>query len=181
MLLKGCCMKRLCIFSDSENTLISVIKDNLKSVDVVCVANLDEIKMLENIDLIASIHNSCFPKDIIDNYKIINIHPSLLPSFNTNEPVKDAYLFGVKVTGVTVHKVENIDGSGMILAQYPVLIDNYTHFDQLADEINSLEQRLYPIVISSVLDNNVFDIVELLAPDPAHACHSCGGCHKCEG
>ena len=66
-------MKRLCIFSDSENTLISVIKDNLKSVDVVCVANLDEIKMLENIDLIASIHNSCFPKDIIDNYKIINI------------------------------------------------------------------------------------------------------------
>lgn len=114
--------------------------------------------------------------DFIKNHNIIRLHNSLLPSFNTSEPVRDAYLSGVKVTGVTVHRVENSDMTGLILAQYPVLIDSYTSYGQLEAEIKQTGHKLYPLVIKSVLNDTVFDLVEFLSDTPKHKCSGCGKC-----
>ena len=81
---------------------------------------------------------------------------------------------GVKVTGVTVYMYTN--DTNKILAQYPVMIDAYTHYDELEIEIKQLETRLYPLVIKSMLEDRVFDIVELLAPTKEHSCSGCSGC-----
>ena len=62
--------------------------------------------------------------DIIREYKnrIINIHPALLPSFRGAHAIKDAFLCGVKVTGVTVHFVDEEMDHGPIILQEPVKI-----------------------------------------------------------
>ncbi|MCD8377512.1 MAG: hypothetical protein LUB59_01850, partial [Candidatus Gastranaerophilales bacterium] len=106
------------------------------------------------------------PQDIIAGGNFINLHSSLLPSFPEKTAVKDAYLAGVKVTGVTVYNMN----TGIILAQYPVLIDNFTHYDQLEDELNELGSKLFPIVIKSILDDRIFDIVEYLSMGNNHCC-----------
>lgn len=106
--------------------------------------------------------------------KVINIHPSLLPAFKgSKNAIKDAFLAGVKVSGVTIHWVtSDIDG-GQIIAQYPVLINNETHFDEFETEIHAIEHKLYPIVIEKILEDKVFNFSDLMKS----SCNSgCGGC-----
>lgn len=50
---------------------------------------------------------------------IINVHPSLLPSFKGRDGIRDAYEYGVKVTGVTVHFVDAGIDTGEIIDQMP--------------------------------------------------------------
>ena len=83
------------------------------------------------------------------NNKIINIHPSLLPSFKGTNSIKRALNSGVKITGCTVHKViEEID-SGEILAQAAVKINNNDNLESLTKKIQSLEHVILPKAISS--------------------------------
>ena len=49
--------------------------------------------------------------------KIINIHPSLLPSFKGAHAVEDAVAYGVKVYGITIHYVDAVLDGGKIIAQ----------------------------------------------------------------
>lgn len=109
--------------------------------------------------------------------KVINIHPSLLPAFKgSRNAIKDAFLAGVKVSGVTVHRVtSDIDG-GQIIAQYPVFITNDMHFDELEDEIHKVEHKLYPIVIEKLLEDKIFDFSDLMKS----SC-SVNSCGKCSG
>lgn len=159
------------------------ITDSVKSVlpaaDVVFGNSLPD----EEFDLIVVINNDGSDFEITDDYinihKVIRVQPSLLPAFNSSSPIKDAFLSGVKVTGVTVHRVENEDMTGFILAQYPVMIDSYTGYQQLFDELLKLESQLLPYVLKSVLEDKVFDIVDFLNGSKSHTCGGCGGCHKC--
>ncbi|WP_045628571.1 formyltransferase family protein, partial [Lacticaseibacillus paracasei] len=54
--------------------------------------------------------------------RIINLHPALLPSFPGRQGIKDAFDYGVKVTGVTVHYVDAGIDTGEIIAQDPVRV-----------------------------------------------------------
>ena len=54
--------------------------------------------------------------------KIINIHPSLLPAFKGKNAIQQALEYGVKVTGVTVHYVDEGMDTGQIISQHPLLI-----------------------------------------------------------
>ena len=54
--------------------------------------------------------------------KILNIHPSLLPAFKGTHAIKDAFDYGVKITGPTAFFVDELD-SGAIILQEPVCID----------------------------------------------------------
>lgn len=101
----------------------------------------------------------------------IFIHASLLPAFDVNEPIKEAFLAGVKVSGVTIYTPDKI------IAQYPVLIGNATHFDEFEAEINKLEQLLYPIVVDKILKDEVFDFSDLLGRCHTGSCGNCGSCH----
>ena len=79
--------------------------------------------------------------------KVINIHPSLIPSFQGLKAQKRAVDFGVKVSGCTVHIVdESVDG-GPVIAQavVPVLLEDTE--DSLSDRILSYEHRILPQVI----------------------------------
>lgn len=112
--------------------------------------------------------------------KVINIHPSLLPAFKGSaNGIKDAFLAGVKVSGVSVHWVTSDVDGGEIIAQYPVFITNDMHFDEFEAEMHKLEHKLYPVVIEKLLEDKVFDFADLMKSSCGSSCSgSCGGCKK---
>ena len=83
--------------------------------------------------------------------RIINIHPSLLPSFKGGNAIEDAMKFGVKVTGVTIHLVTERVDEGEILFQCPVLIDETETIENLATKIHKIEHKNYWKVINQFL------------------------------
>ena len=95
--------------------------------------------------------------------KIINVHPSLLPSFkglNTHERALNA---GVKKSGCTIHFVdESLDG-GPIIAQASTMIKNRMTRKELSEKILKMEHKIYPEVVNlfakkkiSIKKNKVF-------------------------
>ncbi len=90
--------------------------------------------------------------ELIDRYpdRVLNIHPSLLPAFPGNDAVGMALAHGVKVTGVTVHFVDEEVDHGPIIAQraVPVLPDDDR--DSLHRRIQVEEHDLYPLVVSAL-------------------------------
>ena len=76
--------------------------------------------------------------------RILNIHPSLLPSFPGLHAQRQALAHGVRVTGCTVHLVDEGLDSGAILAQAAVRIEPDDDEDCLAARILEAEHQLYP-------------------------------------
>ena len=81
--------------------------------------------------------------------RIVNIHPSLLPAFPGLEAWKQAFDYGVKVTGCTVHLADPGVDTGPILAQQtvPVLDDDTPA--ALHERIQAAERKLYPAAIAA--------------------------------
>ena len=76
--------------------------------------------------------------------RIMNIHPSLLPAFPGLDGVKQALAYGVKVSGCTVHFVdEGLDTGAVILQEAVNVYDSDTE-DSLHQRIHKVEHRLYP-------------------------------------
>mgnify|MGYP005754583739 CR=1 FL=1 len=129
---------------------------------------------VNNFDLIVLAgYMRILPEDVLNLGKFINIHPSLLPAFKGKDAIHRAFDAGVKVSGVTIHHVTSDLDGGKIIAQYPVLIGNLTHFDEFEAEIHNLEHKLYPIVIEKLLKDEVFDFSDLLGGCSGN----CSGCH----
>jgi phosphoribosylglycinamide formyltransferase-1 len=80
--------------------------------------------------------------------RVINIHPSLLPSFKGVRAVEQALEAGVKITGCTVHIARAEVDSGPILAQaaVPILPDDTA--DSLHERIQVQEHRIFPMAIA---------------------------------
>jgi phosphoribosylglycinamide formyltransferase 1 len=83
--------------------------------------------------------------------KVINIHPSLLPSFPGLEAWKQALEYGVKVTGCTVHLVDQGIDTGPILAQETVPVLGGDTPETLHERIQQVEWKIYPAVIAGFL------------------------------
>jgi phosphoribosylglycinamide formyltransferase-1 len=82
--------------------------------------------------------------------RIVNVHPSLLPSFPGLEAWKQALDHGVKVTGCTVHFVDAGVDSGAIIGQQTVpVLDNDTA-DTLHARIHAAEHELYPKCVAAI-------------------------------
>ncbi|MDI6784556.1 MAG: phosphoribosylglycinamide formyltransferase [bacterium] len=79
--------------------------------------------------------------------RIINIHPALLPSFPGTHGIEDAFNYGVKYTGVTVHFVDEGVDTGPIIAQEVVQIAEGETVATLAPQIHAIEHQLYPQVL----------------------------------
>lgn len=80
--------------------------------------------------------------------KVINLHPSLLPSFPGLDAIGQAFRRGVKVTGCTVHYVTlEVDG-GPILDQAAVRVEAGDTADALAARVHAAEHQLLPAVIA---------------------------------
>ncbi|MDQ6989316.1 MAG: phosphoribosylglycinamide formyltransferase [Mariprofundaceae bacterium] len=83
--------------------------------------------------------------------QIINIHPSLLPSFVGAHAVADALAYGVQITGCTVHLVTEDLDSGPILAQTAVPVLSTDDHDTLHQRIQNAEYQLYVQVIQRLV------------------------------
>jgi phosphoribosylglycinamide formyltransferase 1 len=76
--------------------------------------------------------------------RIVNVHPSLLPSFPGLHPIDDALAAGVDTTGVTVHLVDAGIDSGPVLRQVQVPVEPR---ETLTKRIHAVEHRLLPEVV----------------------------------
>lgn len=116
---------------DFENKIIEHLKQ--KKIDLIVLAGFMRI----------------LSKEFVRKYKsrIINIHPSLLPSFKGTEGIKDAFDYGVKVTGVTVHFVDEKIDHGPIIIQMPVEIKRTDSLEKLEQKIHKAEHLIYPQAI----------------------------------
>ena len=87
--------------------------------------------------------------------RILNIHPSLLPSFGGAHAHRDVLAYGVKVSGCTVHFVDEGMDSGPIILQAAVpVLDDDTE-DTLAARVLEQEHLIYPKAIALVADGKV--------------------------
>ena len=80
--------------------------------------------------------------------KIINIHPSLLPSYKGASAIKDSILNGSKITGCSVHFVDEEVDSGSLIMQAALPILNNDNIDSLSKKIQILEHKILPHSIS---------------------------------
>jgi phosphoribosylglycinamide formyltransferase-1 len=79
--------------------------------------------------------------------RIMNIHPALLPSFPGTHAVSDALEYGAKVSGVTVHFVDEGLDTGAIILQEAVPVHDGDTEEALHQRIHQVEYQLYPLAI----------------------------------
>ncbi len=116
---------------DFENKIIAHLEEN--KIDLIVLAGF--MRMLS--------------PQFVGRYagRTLNIHPALLPSFKGTEAIKDAFDYGVKVTGVTVHFVDEKMDHGPIILQKAVQIEKNDTLESLEKKIHKIEHHLYPEAI----------------------------------
>ena len=80
--------------------------------------------------------------------KIINVHPSLLPAFKGGSAINDSILNGSKITGCSVHFVEEQVDSGSLIMQAALPISDDDDIEKLSKKIHMLEHKILPHSIS---------------------------------
>jgi len=109
-------------------------------------ANVDLVCLAGYMRLLSPFFVAAFPQ------RILNIHPSLLPSFPGLESQKQALEYGVKFAGCTVHFVdENLDAGPIVLQSVVPVEDNDTE-DTLSARILKEEHRVYSEAVKIVLE-----------------------------
>jgi phosphoribosylglycinamide formyltransferase 1 len=121
-----------------DRQVVAVLQEH--KVDLVCLAGY--------MRLLSPYFVAAYPQ------RILNIHPSLLPSFPGLESQKQALDYGVKIAGCSVHFVdENLDAGPIILqAAVPLQDDDDEH--TLAERILQEEHRIYTEAVKLILEGN---------------------------
>ena len=87
--------------------------------------------------------------------RVINLHPALLPSFPGAHGIADAFAYGVKFTGVTIHFANEDYDRGAIIAQEAVVITEADTLESLEERIHAVEHELYPRVLQLIAQDRV--------------------------
>lgn len=124
---------------DYDRAIIQLLKN--KSVDLICLAGFMRILGKEFIQ--------SFPD------KIINIHPSLLPAFPGLDAQKQALEYGVKVSGCTVHFVNEQVDAGPVILQSAVPVHGTDTVETLSQRILEQEHIIYPKAIQLCIQNQL--------------------------
>src|SRR3989338_1447362 len=135
---------KACVFDPKDYT-------NKQSVDRDIIIKLKEeridfVVLAGYMRLLSAFFIKHFPN------KILNIHPSLLPAFKGKEGIKDTFTYGVKITGVTVHFVNEKMDNGPILLQDSLKVYEDDKLESLEIKIHNLEHRIYPKAIAIFVD-----------------------------
>jgi phosphoribosylglycinamide formyltransferase-1 len=85
----------------------------------------------------------------------LNVHPALLPSFPGAHAVADALAWGAKVTGVTVHLVDEEVDHGPIVAQEAIEVREDDDWDSLEARVHEVEHRLLPAAVRALIDGRL--------------------------
>jgi phosphoribosylglycinamide formyltransferase-1 len=88
-------------------------------------------------------------------HRMLNVHPSLLPAFPGANAVRDALVWGAKVTGVTVHLVDEEIDHGPIVLQDPVAIEPGDDEASLHARIQEVEHRIYPAAVRLLVEGRL--------------------------
>ncbi len=118
-----------------EQEIVSVLRDH--QVDLICLAGY--------MRLLSSAFIEAFPM------RILNIHPSLLPSFPGLDAQRQALDHGVKVSGCTVHFVDDTLDGGPIIAQRAVPILDGDTVETVSARILNEEHKLYAEAVALVV------------------------------
>jgi phosphoribosylglycinamide formyltransferase-1 len=127
---------------EHEREIISVLRRH--QVDLICLAGY--------MRLLSPCFVEAFPK------RILNIHPSLLPSFPGLDAQRQALAHGVKVSGCTVHFVDETLDGGPIIAQRAVAVLDGDTEETLSARILEQEHKLYPEAVALVLRTGLQDL-----------------------
>ncbi len=87
--------------------------------------------------------------------RIVNVHPALLPAFPGTSAVADALAWGSKVTGVTVHLVDDEVDHGPIVFQEPVRVEPDDDWDALEARVHEAEHRLLPAAVRAIAEGRL--------------------------
>lgn len=87
--------------------------------------------------------------------RIINVHPALLPSFPGLDAIGQALEHGVKVTGVTVHFVDEGTDTGPVISQEAVEVPANWDREELETAIHAVEHQIYPEAIGMIARGEV--------------------------
>ncbi|MBU1062015.1 MAG: phosphoribosylglycinamide formyltransferase [Candidatus Omnitrophica bacterium] len=137
--------------------ILLVEKGNFKSKDEFDRYILDNLKN-EKIDLIVLAgYMRLLTGAFINKYKnkILNIHPALLPSFRGTHGIRDAFSYGVKVTGPTVHFVTEDMDTGPIVLQAPIMVREDDTESTLGEAIHAEEHKVYPRAIQLFIEGRL--------------------------
>ena len=123
-----------------ETNILNILSKN--SIDLVCLAGYMKI----------------IGRMVIDSYvnKIMNIHPSLLPSFPGLNAQKQALEYGVKITGCTLHFVDALIDHGPIILQRAVEIEEHDSVDSLSEKILKYEHEIYPSGVKLFVEDRLY-------------------------
>ncbi len=96
-------------------------------------------------------------KEVLRAYplRVLNIHPALLPAFPGASGIHDAYDYGVKVTGVTVHFADEEFDRGPIIAQEAVVVAEDDTLESLEAKVHEVEYRIYPRALQLVAEDRL--------------------------
>ncbi len=112
-----------------------------RDVEMVCLAGFMRILSAELIDAFRS--------------RILNTHPSLLPAFPGAHAIRDALAWGAKVTGATIHLVDEKVDHGPIVAQEAVPIIAGDDEDSLHERVKQVERRLFPDAVRALGEGRI--------------------------
>ena len=87
--------------------------------------------------------------------RMVNVHPALLPAFPGTSAVADALAWGVKVTGVTVHLVDEQVDHGPVLFQEAIEVREDDTWDPLETRVHEVEHRLLPAAVRALAEGRV--------------------------
>jgi phosphoribosylglycinamide formyltransferase-1 len=107
--------------------------------------NVSLIVLAGYMRLIGEVLLKAFPN------RIINIHPALLPAFSGKNGIQQAYNYGVKVYGVTVHYVDAGMDTGKIIAQESFKAEGTETLQEIEQKIHAIEHQLYSQIIRKIL------------------------------
>ena len=121
---------------DHDRALVARLRAH--AVDLVCLAGY--------MRLLSAVMLAAYPG------RILNVHPSLLPAFPGRDAVRQALEHGVKVTGATVHVVDEGLDSGPIVLQEAVPVEDGDTVETLAARVLEAEHRIYPRAVRLALE-----------------------------
>lgn len=109
--------------------------------------------------------------------RVLNVHPALLPSFPGVRGGPDALDYGVKITGCSVHFVEEKMDSGPLIIQAAVPVTAGDSLDELMPRIHAMEHRIYPQAIQWLAEGrlSVSGRIVSLAPSGKKQVAASGG------
>ncbi|WP_456342043.1 phosphoribosylglycinamide formyltransferase [Thermovibrio sp.] len=124
---------------DYDAKIVAILK-HLK-VDLICLAGYMKI--------VTPVFVDAFPN------RILNIHPTLLPSFPGLRPHWQAITYGVKISGATVHIVDKGVDTGPIVIQCAVPVSPEDTPETLSEKVLKWEHRIYPQAVKWFVDDRV--------------------------